>query len=204
MEKYIGKTFGLLTIEKYLFKNLLSDNRHYEHYFLCKCKCGNEKICAISNLKNGHIRSCGCIKNKDKIIHNKTKTRIYHIWANIKARCLNPKNPAYFNYGGRGISLCDEWLDFQSFNQWAMNNGYQKNLTIDRINNDGNYEPSNCRWVNAMTQANNRRTNKIIEHNSKNYTVAEFSRYLNISYSCLRHRLDRKWSIEKIINTPQS
>lgn len=202
MEKYIGKIFGLLTVEKYLFKKLLSDKKHYAHYFLCKCVCGKTKICDISNLKNGHIQSCGCIKNKHKITHNKTNSRVYHIWANMKSRCLNPKNNAYFRYGGRGIFICNEWLNFEQFYAWATINGYQEDLTLDRIDNNGNYEPNNCRWVNATKQANNRRTNRIIEYNFKKYTVAEFSKFLNISYSCLRHRLDRKWSIERIVNTP--
>ena len=121
----------------------------------------------------------------------------------MRQRCNNPKRRDYPRYGGRGISICPEWNDYKSFRSWALSHGYADNLSIDRIDVNGNYEPSNCRWADATIQANNARRNRIIEFEGKRYTMAEFARTNKLSYSALQHRLDRGWSIERIITTPQ-
>lgn len=132
--------------------------------WLCKCACGNEISVDVNNLRTGHTKSCGCISvkipngMKHGYLRNGTKHRLYVIWTNMKRRCKSETNPDYKNYGGRGISVCDEWENnFSSFAEWALNNGYSDQLTIDRIDNDGDYSPQNCRWTTMLIQRHNQR-----------------------------------------------
>lgn len=132
--------------------------------------------------------------------HGMTNTRLFHIWSTMKQRCCNPNKQHYECYGGRGIEVCDEWLkDFNSFYEWSLKNGYTEELTLDRINIDGNYEPSNCRWVDRVTQANNKKNNRVVEYKGKQYTVAELSSKYNINYSCLYSRIRQGWNIERAL-----
>lgn len=140
-----------------------------------------------------------------KVTHGQRHTRLYRIWQNMKTRCYNPKHGAYSNYGGRGISVCDEWkTSFLSFYEWAIKNGYTeyKHCTLDRYDNDNNYSPSNCRWVTPLEQANNRRTNRYITYNGKTHTVTEWAKILGYKKSTLELRLLRGWSIDKAFTKP--
>jgi hypothetical protein len=154
--------------------------------WLCKCDCGNEKVIRGVNLTspNKPTRSCGCNHVMcTNAKHNSAKTRLYRIWANMKTRCYNTKNYKYKRYGARGITICEEWKeDFEIFKKWALENGYDDNLTIDRKNNNGNYEPSNCRWVNDFKQANNKSNNIHYEIKGENHTLAEWCRIYNSFY----------------------
>lgn len=130
-------------------------------------------------------------------------TRIYKTWMGIKGRCLYEKDSQYMHYGGRGIKICDEWLhSFDAFYQWAKNSGYNDSLTIDRINANGNYEPSNCRWVDRKTQANNRTNNNVITYHNESHTLSEWAEILDINYSTLSARLNKyKWPVELAFST---
>lgn len=174
----------------------------------CRCDCGNIAYITQHCLLYRPTKSCGCLRkellSKRSNLHHLSNTRIYKIWIDIKKRCYNSKHICYQNYGGRGITMCDDWKnDFKSFYNWSMNNGYQQNLSIDRINNDGNYEPSNCRWTNRKTQNNNTRHNHYITYNGKTLTLAQWSEELGFTYSCLKSRINKHhWSIEKAFTTP--
>ena len=137
--------------------------------WFCKCDCGGSKIARGNHLREGSTKSCGCLERENRLVINKTHggacDRLYGVWLGIRKRCFNPNEPAFHNYGGRGITVCSEWSNYKTFSDWAMNSGYNPiaarcACTIDRINVNGNYEPSNCRWVDMKIQRQNQRTKK--------------------------------------------
>lgn len=131
------------------------------------------------------------------------KSRLYHIWEDMKARCFNPKNSRYHSYGGRGITVCENWKnDYLAFHNWAHANGYSETLTIERNNVNGNYEPGNCSWATQKQQGNNRSTNVRIEWNGQTKTLMEWANHLGFQYHVLKNRLKRKWTIERAFTTP--
>lgn len=144
----IGKKYGRWTvIKKYGLVNKRT-------FWTCRCECGTIRNVDGWRLRKGTSLSCGCLVRKQK---NLSTSRLYRIWQGIKTRCFYKRSNRYYRYGARGITICEEWKNnFLSFYSWAINNGYKNNLSIDRINNDGNYEPSNCRWATAIQQANNK------------------------------------------------
>lgn len=141
----------------------------------CMCDCGNIHICAGIDLRSHKTRSCGCFRHESVVEHftkhDKRHSRLYQTWLSMKQRCTNPNHKNYSRYGGRGITVCDKWInDFQAFYDWAMANGYDENApqgkcTIDRIDNNKGYSPDNCRWVDMKTQSNNRSTNRKVKIN---------------------------------------
>ena len=139
--------------------------------------------------------------------HGKRKTRLYGIWKSMRQRCNDPGCKNYHRYGGRGISICEEWDVFPTFYDWAMSTGYDENAprgqcTLDRIDNDGHYEPNNCRWVSNQVQSNNRRANHRITYGGETKNIGEWAIIVGISQSTLRHRLKSGWSIEQTLSTP--
>ena len=150
-----GQRFGRLVVIEVVGK------QGCETTWFCRCDCGETKIATGGNLRSGRTKSCGCLlseKSRERrLSHGHSGERLHRIWKNMKTRCYNSKSPNYKYWGARGIAICPEWRSsFEAFRQWAVQNGYSDDLSIDRINNDGNYEPSNCRWVNMITQNNNR------------------------------------------------
>lgn len=130
-------------------------------------------------------------------------TRLYRIYNNMKSRCYNSRFPSYKNYGGRGISICPEWLeDFIVFRDWAIDNGYRDDLSIDRIDNNGDYEPNNCRWVTPYVQSNNTRRNHYITLAGKTLTLKEWADHFGISEKTVRDRIKRGWDIESALTVP--
>lgn len=159
-----------------------------------KCDCGTIKECRMSDVKMKRIISCSCHKrqviSEISSTHRLTKHRLYGIWLGIKKRCYNEKEKSYPRYGGRGIRVCSKWEnDFMSFYNWAINNGWGKGLVLDRINNDGNYEPVNCRFTTVTVNNNNKRNNLRVTINGETKTVGEFSKQYNIKYQTLRDRI---------------
>lgn len=207
MGKFIdltGKRFGKLTVISRC-KDYTSPKGKTYVQWLCQCDCGNKTKVTTSNLK-GHTKSCGCLNRENTIkrnlTHNLSKIRVYHIWQEIKKRCINKNCKCFERYGGRGITVYQEWLDdFMNFYNWAMDNGYSDDLTIDRIDVNGNYEPNNCRWVDNIVQANNKRNNRYITYNNETHTIAEWAKIYNINYKLLFSRLKKGWDIEKALTT---
>lgn len=134
--------------------------------------------------------------------HKQSGTKLYYIWVEMRQRCNNFKHRSFHLYGGRGIKICDEWKIFELFFEWAMANGYKEGLSIDRIENNGNYEPSNCRWVTQSVQVNNQRRNAKINYKGKEQTLAEWSKELNLNYYTLRSRKRIGWDAKKMFETP--
>lgn len=199
----IGDRFGyLIVLSKY------SKDKYSHIRYLCKCECGNETIVLKSQLTSGKTKSCGCYQRKRaaeaQFKHGMCHTKIYYVWKEMLQRCNNQNNLSFINYGDRGIEVCDKWKNndgFINFYNWAMNNGYRDGLEIDRINNDGNYNPDNCRWASRFIQANNKRNNIVIKYKGNKMTVSEWSRVLGIDEKKIRQRIRKLgWSGEKAIS----
>lgn len=178
-------------------------------YWLFQCDCGNKVIIPQSYVSTGDTKSCGCYRkevakgNNNSTKHNKTQTRLYSIWSGIKQRCYNKNKIAYEYYGARGIGVCDEWKsDFMAFYVWALKNGYKDDLTIDRIDVNGNYKPNNCRWATIKEQNNNMRNNHWINYKGQKLTMSQFAEKYGIPYQIMKNRIRYNWSIDRIISTP--
>lgn len=197
-----GKKYARLTVIE-----RAGSTPHKKALWRCRCDCGNEVIVIGSHLLNGNTNSCGCYKIDTTKVrqssHGKSKTRLYHIWKNMRQRCDNPNKPDYKYYGGKGISIDDRWGDYSVFEKWAIENGYREDLTIDRIDVDGNYCPENCRWVSMVEQARNMSRNRFITYNGETHCLSEWGEILGISSKVLGHRINTYgWSIDRAFTTP--
>lgn len=191
-------------------RHFTKNNKQYTHnleYYLCKCDCGKETIVEKSELKRGKTKSCGCFQTETRkrifknnkfgkkynICDNNIKNiKLYNIWCGIKKRCYNQNFWAFDRYGGRGITMCEEWKNnFMSFYNWAINNGYKDNLTIDRINNNGNYEPNNCRWVSMKEQCRNKNNNHLLTYNNETHCISEWIELL---------KMNKNSNVKQVIN----
>lgn len=212
MSKFIdltGKRFGKLIVLKRIEDYVFNSGRK-ERQWLCKCDCGNEINVIGTNLKRGNTKSCGCyridVTKELHTKHNLSNSKFMNTLKGMKSRCYNPKDKRYNNYGGRGITICDEWLcedGLINFYNWLINNRYAENLTIDRIDSNKGYYPDNCRWVDMKTQQNNRTNNRLITYNNETMTLAMWAEKLGLNYKILANRIySYGWSIEKAFNTP--
>lgn len=186
----VGETYGRLTVNKI--------NNDKKNELECICECGNKKMLKAYRVLKGHNISCGkCIRDN----HGLSNTRLYNIWSAIKKRCNNPNASNYKDYGGRGIKMCDEWVnDFMNFYKWSMENGYLENLSIDRINVDSNYCPENCRWISLAEQQRNKRNNILYEIDGEKKTLFEWAREYNIKESTITNRIySLGWDIEEAL-----
>lgn len=202
----VGDRYGRWVVQEVIDRTVLGRS-------LCKCDCGTVRTVMNRNLLNGRSTSCGCIaaekakQRKYPKKHGMTKTRLYHVWVNIKDRCRNKNCEAYKNYGSRGISICEEWLDFSTFHAWAMENGYDPKAkrgqcTIDRIDTNKGYYPENCRWVDLYEQQNNKRNNRRFSYAGELKTIPELSREYGIPANTLWNRVHSGWDIKLAVETP--
>jgi hypothetical protein len=202
MGKFIdltGKRFGRLIVIKRI------GTKRGQAYWECLCDCGNYKNAVASDLKDGHTKSCGCLNKETQVSANTThgmkKTRIYNTWVHMKGRCFNPSNKRYVYYGGRGITVCEKWLTFEGFYE-DMKEGYSSKLTLDRINVNGNYEKSNCRWITVQEQQNNKRNNRIYVYNGTTDTLKRLCQLYDVGYGTVQYRLKKGLSIKDAIELP--
>lgn len=194
-----GITFGRLIVIKYLNNG----------YWQCKCICGNIKKVRGDHLRGGDIVSCGCFDKERKtknrhLIHDYLYYRLHNIWRHMIARCKDEDNKAY---GQKGIIVCDEWLDFENFYNWSIDNGFDANTKkrqcqIDRINNNGNYEPDNCRFVTAKSNSRNKSNNHLITYNNETHCISEWAELVKLPKNRINARLKNGWSIEDALSTP--
>ena len=197
----IGDVYSRLTVSEEVGKD-----KHGNKLWKCICSCGKITVVTSNNLTKGHTKSCGCLQTELRKIntrtHGKTGTPLHSIWKSMKQRCYDKHGKYYKDYGGRGIKVCKEWKNnYEIFYQWAINNGYEKGLTIDRINNNGNYEPSNCRWATLIEQGNNKRNNILLTYKGKTHTATEWSRITGINARTIRQRVRKGWSDKRTLTT---
>lgn len=199
MINLVGRKFGrLFVIQK------VNNNKRGDLCWLCRCSCGQRKIVVGRNLKSGNTQSCGCLQNTNRIKHgHSTRSKVsttYESWHQMIQRCTNFKNKKYQRYGGRGIVVCERWGKFLNF-LIDMGEKPTKNHSIDRINNDGDYCKSNCRWATMKQQARNTSRNCLIQFNGKIQCIAMWAEEVGIQYNTIRFRLKRGWSIHKALTT---
>lgn len=195
-----GKTFFRLYVIKVYGKN-----KYGNATFLCLCSCGNKKVVNSASLISGKTKSCGCYAQEQRVNVNTThgmgNTKIYNVWNSMRDRCNNKKSKYYAYYGGRGIKVCDSWNIFINFFS-DMGETYKDGLTIDRIDNNGDYEPKNCRWITHKEQCNNRRSNRIIKFNGQIKNLTQWAESIGTNYHILKNRLKRGWTVERTLTTP--
>lgn len=189
MGKHDGERFGrLVVLETWRGKS--------GYRCRCKCDCGNVVDVSVSNIVMGITRSCGCLRREivsaTKSTHGESQSRLYRIWKSMRRRCYNPSDRHYAIYGGLGITVCNEWENYQNFANWAKYNGYTDVLTIDRINPYGNYEPSNCRWATQKEQGRNKRDTIFITIGSETKSLAEWCEEKGVVYGTALHRFRKQ------------
>lgn len=199
-----GLRFGRLSVIGLDSVRKRPDGRGTRTFWVCKCDCGLFTVCDSSHLAARDTQSCGCLKlDSHNATHGQTGTRLYAIWSSMKGRCTNPENGAYDDYGGRGVAVCNAWMQFEVFRDWALANGYRDDLTIDRHPDpNGNYEPNNCRWATWFQQQRNRRNTIYVTYKGKRLPLAELAEQFGIKHQTLRGRIVHGWDLEKAIQTP--
>lgn len=191
----IGQRFGKLIVV-----SRAENDKKGQARWLCQCDCGGSTITTRYNLITGQTKSCGCILRSPRT--TESDRRLSGVHSNMKSRCSNPNNTHYKYYGGRGITVCEEWQHVDKFREWAYNNGYKPGLTIDRIDVNGNYEPSNCRWVTMQEQQFNKTDSHLITYKGETKCLAEWENQLGIDHRTILARLNNGWTVEQALFTP--
>lgn len=175
-----GQRFGRLTALRRIGRT-----RGRVSIWECQCECGKTHKAIISQLRNGTVQSCGCSRKKDNPI---SRERLFNIWQGMRKRCERPNAAYYSRYGGRGIKICDEWQSYYAFRKWALENGYDDHLSIDRKDNNKGYDPDNCRWITLREQQSNKSNNVFVDYYGESVTLAELSRRTGLSIPMLHRR----------------
>lgn len=188
--KWIGQKYGRLTVTGFVHKGK-------KWYWECICECGNSIITQAYLVRNGHTSSCGCLQreraSEASLVHGQTNSRLYRIYNGMKNRCYNQKQQSYENYGGRGITICEEWLkSFTAFEEWSLSHGYADDLSIDRIDNNGDYSPKNCRWVTRTEQNENTRRNHLVTIGDRTQPLSAWVRERGLNYHTVSFRIHQK------------
>lgn len=199
-----GQKFGRLTV--------LSRNPQKGHtvFWDCVCDCGNKTRVSSINLLRGRIKSCGCLHDdlsrerakKQFTKHGLRSTRLYSIWASMNTRCYNPNSRSYKHYGERGVKVCEEWKTFTNFYDWALGNGYREDLTLDRIDCNGNYDPQNCRWATTEMQCNNKRNSRFVTINGERHTLSEWSKISGVHRRTISDRIAKGYPENEWLKKP--
>lgn len=194
-----GKKCGRLTVIRRCPINTKQNKPQWE----CLCECGNTVIVSASSLRSGNTKSCGCYKRDiDRLVnttHGESKTKLYHIWSSIKDRCYNVHAKSYKDYGERGITMCDEWLNsYESFRDWAIEHGYEDGLSIERVDVNSNYCPANCTWIPLSKQCDNKRTTIYITIGDETKPLKKWCDTYDVKYSTALYRYHKGYSINEI------
>lgn len=194
-----GNKYNMLTV-----LGRVENDKNGQSRWECICECGNKTIVKGANLKNGAVKSCGCLVHRPALNkkHGESNTPLYRMWTSMIYRCDNPKYIAYKYYGARGIRVCDEWHDYETFKKWVNETKTDDSYTIERIDVNGDYGPDNCKWIPMSEQANNRRSNIVIDYNGEEHTLMQWCKKLNLNYKNVHNRMYKLgWSFEKAIST---
>lgn len=207
--KMVGLRFGRLAVES-VAREAAWGGFHWFAY--CRCDCGNPVRVQVGNLRSGNTASCGCLQRERssetlasmRRTHGEGHRKLYHVWYGVKRRCYSPKDISYCRYGGRGIRVCDEWQRYEAFRDWALANGYREGLSIERIDFNGNYEPSNCTWISNTLQARNTRRNRYVEAFGERKLVADWMKDPRcvVDHARLHYRLKAGWPAELALTAP--
>jgi hypothetical protein len=198
-----GHVFGRLTVVSFSHKDKSGHSCWH-----CKCECGKEIIVSFGQLKQGITRSCGCLRREMASINNSKhgdshggkQSRLYRIWMGMRSRCNNPHSKDFYLYGKRGIAVCESWDAYENFRDWALSKGYNNKLSIDRVDSNLGYSPDNCRWVNNLIQANNKRNNLLITAFGETRTISDWGRVLGIRATTIRLRFHKGYSPEEALS----
>lgn len=205
---YVGQKFGMLRITSVGNPANRWDGRN-RATLNWACDCGKTGNTAAYEIISGHSTSCGCYRyirvRQKNTKHGQSYNPIYQVWAGMVERCRNPNCIGYYNYGGRGIKVCDEWINNSSaFIKWALENGYSPGLELDREDNNGDYSPKNCRFVTRLQNSRNKRTSHFIEYKGQRKTISEWCEILSLGYSIIFRRLQRGWTVELALGKPEN
>ena len=196
-----GQQFGRLTVISFA-----GTDKNGKALWNCQCECEKQIIVVGTDIRNGHTKSCGCLRNEEakKAVtkHGETGERLWRIWKAIIYRTTNKNNKRSKDYIDRGIRVCNEWKNYKCFKKWAINNGYKEELTIDRIDNNKGYNPQYCRWVTVKTNNRNKRNTVLVEYRGERKPLIEIAEKKGINIKTVKTRIKRGWSVEKALETP--